>query len=335
MALYIFVGKKLAQKKISSLKKKGMFDSSYCIFQNDEKVWIPVKEKISNAVEIEGKPICKKPKSINDALINVLDQEKRGELINSFDIIGNIAIIEIPKNLVVVENEIANAIIKIHKNVCTVAKKEGPMEGEYRTRKLKIIFGERNTETMHTENGMKMLVDVTRTYFSPRLSFERKRIAEEVKDGEKILALFAGVGPFPLVIAKNKKNCEIVAIELNPIAVKYMEKNIAINKIKNITTICGDADDVVKRSYGNFADRVLMPLPKDGEKFLRAAYFGAKNNAIIHFYTFVNRTNPFEDARKKIFEQLEKKNVGIVKERVVRPFSPALVQVAIDFKVIK
>ncbi|MEW6529105.1 MAG: class I SAM-dependent methyltransferase family protein [Candidatus Micrarchaeota archaeon] len=282
----------------------------------------------------EDEIVVRRPKNIKCALSGILNEEQKNALVKSFDIIGDIAIVEIPDILIQKEKEIAKAIMQVHRNVHTVVKKQSPMAGEYRTRKLKIILGEK-TETLHTENNVRMLLDVAKVYFSPRLSFERKRIAEEVKNGEKILALFAGVGPFPLVIAKTRKNCEIVAIELNPIAAEYLKKNIEINKTKDITAICGDVGEIVQRDYKNFADRILMPLPKDAEMFLNAAYEGAKNGAIIHFYTFADIKNPFEDAKRKIFAYLKNENVEIIFERIVRPFSPAYVQVAVDLKVKK
>ncbi len=335
MALFIPVEKKSAQGKILSLKKKGEYDSSYRVFEKEGKIWIPVRKKIAGAVGIAAEPLRRKPKNIDEALLGILSDAERGGVMSSFDLVGDIAIVEIPEMLVKKEKKIAEAMVKVHPNVRVVAKKEGPMEGRYRTRKMKIIFGEKRTGTVYKENGVRMMVDVAKVYFSPRLSFERKRIARLVKDGEKVLALFAGVGPFPLVIAKTKKNCELVAIELNPAAVEYMRKNITLNKMKNITAICGDVKEIVPREYADWADRVLMPLPRDAEEFLPVAYSGAKDGATIHFYTFADIKNPFADAKRKTEKHLAKENYEIINKRIVRPFSPALVQVAIDFRVKK
>lgn len=334
LAFYIPMEKKSAQKKIEELKKKGKFDSSYKVLEKEGKIFIPVNAKIAGSVDMEGERFSRKAKSMEEALGGMLSADELKEVVGSFDLIGDIAIVEIPDSLVKKEKEIAKALMEVHKNVKVVAKKEGPMEGPYRTRKLKVIFGENRTETVYKENDVRMLLDVAKVYFSPRLSFERKRIAELVKNGERILALFAGVGPFPLVIAKRKK-CEIVAIELNPAAVEYMEKNISLNKMNNITAICGDVKEIVPRDYADWADRVLMPLPKDAEEFLGAAYAGARNNAIIHFYTFADINDPFADARRKIAKHLAKGKYEIANERIVRPFSPALVQVVVDIKVKK
>lgn len=274
----------------------------------------------------------KKAKNIKEVLRDILTEEELKEVVGSFDIIGDIAITEIAPSLISKEKKIAEAITQVHKHIKVVAKKQSAMQGEYRTRKLKIIFGENRTETLHKENNVEMLMDIAKVYFSPRLSYERKRIAEQVRDNEKILALFAGIGPFPLVIAKNNKKCEITAIELNPVGVEYMKKNIALNKIKNIDVIYGDVAEIIPKNYSDYADRIIMPLPKGGEAFLKTACIGAKNNAIIHFYTFADVKDPFAQAHEKIFSCLGKKNVEIVFERVVRPFSPGIVQIVIDFK---
>ena len=182
-----------------------------------------------------------------------------------------------------------------------------------------------------------MKVDVAKVYFSIRLSTERKRIAELVKPKENILALFAGVGPFPLVISKSHPKTEIAAIELNPEGVKYMEENIKLNKMKNITPVEGDAREIVLEKYKNFADRIIMPLPGSADKFLDVAIAGAKNNCIIHVYNFAPIENSYDEIEKKIFNEAKKTGVKaeIVNKKIVRPYAPKIVQIVVDFRVRK
>jgi len=335
VAYYLAVERKAAQKRMEELKGKGLLDADFPVMQKEGKVWIPVRKGTDGAVELDSERRSKKPKSLSEALVGVLSEEERKEVVRSFDVIGDIAIVEIPENIAAKEKEIAQAVMDVQRNVRVVVKKEGPMEGEYRVRKMKVIGGENRTETVHRESEARMMLDVSKVYFSPRLSFERKRIAGLVEDGESVLALFAGVGPFPLVIAKTKKKCRIVAIELNPVAAAYMRKNIALNKMKNIIAVEGGVGEIVPRDYENFADRVLMPLPKDAEEFLDAAYMGAKDGAIVHFYCFADMKNPIEAAKRKLFSKLGREKAEVVGARVVRPFSPSLVQVVLDFRVRK
>lgn len=170
--------------------------------------------------------------------------------------------------------------MNVHRNVKSVFKKLGPMEGVYRTRKLKFLAGERRTVTEYRENNCRFRLDVSKVYFTPRLSFERRRIAEQVKPGEHILALFAGVGPFPIVIAKVQPHVKIHAVELNPDAFKYMQENTRLNRMQEIITpLLGDVKEIVPAKFVNSADRILMPLPKGAEKFLGEAFLAAKRIA--------------------------------------------------------
>jgi len=223
--------------------------------------------------------------------------------------------------------------MEVHKSVKTVCKRAGEHSGVFRVRPVKVIAGEDTTITQYTESGAKMHLDVNKVYFTPRLSFERTRIANQVKEGEVIGAWFAGVGPFPLVIFKKQPNVKIFAIELNPVAYDYMVENIRINKAQTvIEPILGDVN---KKAEGlPKCDRITMPLPKGAETFLETAFNSIKKNGIIHFYAFVDIENPFEQLEKKIFEialQCNKK-VEIINKRIVRPFSPSKVQVVFDIK---
>ena len=199
--------------------------------------------------------------NLRESLRGVLTEKEMQKLVTSFDIIGDIAIIEIPYGLGKKQKKIGEALMKIHKYVKVVAKKMGPMSGEFRVRPLKVISGEKRTETEYKESNCRMKFDVSEVYFSVRLSHERERIAELVKDGEKILALFAGVGPFPLVIARKKPNVKIIAIELNPKAVKYLKENIKLNKFENrIQAIEGDVNKILSSRLKTTS--VFSALPK-------------------------------------------------------------------------
>lgn len=276
--------------------------------------------------------------NLRESLRGVLTEREMQKLVTSFDIIGDIAVIEIPRGLGKKQKIIGEALMKIHKNVKVVAKKMGPMSGEFRVRPLKVISGEKRTETEYKESDCRMRFDVSEVYFSVRLSHERERIAELVKDGEKILALFAGVGPFPLVIARKKQNTQIVAIELNPKAVKYLKENIKLNKFENkIQAIEGDVNKVVPKKFKNWADRVLMPLPKGAENFLVSAIRGVKSGGTIHFYRFVDSQNAFEEAEEMVRKAAKKTKVKykIISKKVIRNYSPKTVQVVLDVRITK
>jgi tRNA (guanine37-N1)-methyltransferase len=337
--LFLKVPRAQGEKTRRELIQKGLFVAGYPILGEEGVVLLPVSGPFGEFETVE-RDAEKRPihhDRLKDALTELLTPAELETLIGSFDIIGDIAIIEIPDALESREKEIGDALLSVHKNLKTVLKKLGPMEGEFRVRRVRPIAGEDRTTTLYRESGVLMEVDVAKVYFSVRLAHERTRIAELVKPGERILALFAGIGPFPLVISKTHKDAEIIAIELNPDAVAFMEKNIARNKANNVKAVLGDARKVVMAGYQNYADRVLMPLPKGAHDFLDAAYAGAKDGGMVHFYTFAGMQDPFREALGKAESAAQASGVRIevASQRIVRPYSPLTVQVVLDLIVRK
>jgi len=339
--LFLKVPRKQAERIRHELVEDGVLEYGYPIISEKGSAYVlfPVNRKFKrfHTVERESEKIEKPVKSLKEALSGILSDDELDSLTTSFDIIGDIAIVEIPDPLEAKEKEIGNALLNVHRNLKTVLKKLGPMEGEFRVRKVKVIAGEDRTTTIYKETGAIMELDIAKVYFSVRLSHERSRIAALVKPNEKILALFAGVGPYPLVIAKKQPTAKIIAIELNPDAVAFMKKNIERNRASNIEAVLGDAREVVLREYRDFADRVLMPLPKGAQDFLDVAFSGVKDGGIIHFYTFAGIDDPFSEAIAIAEREAEKNNVRIevISKRIVRPYSPQTVQVVLDMRVKK
>jgi len=255
--------------------------------------------------------------------------------VRSFDIIGDIAIVEIPKGMEKKARALGKSVMAHHKNLRAVYAKAGARKGVYRLRKLRFLCGKRGTITTHKESGCLLKVDVAKAYFSPRLSYERERIAKLVQPGENVLALFAGVGPFPIVIARKQPHVGgIVAIELNPTAVKYLKQNIALNKMQNkMTPIRGDVKKITKK-YKNWADRVVMAYPDKAYAFLKEAYASAKDGAAIHFYFFGKEENAFEEAEKIAKREAKKAKVEVEVEnkRVVLPYAPRVNQIVLDLR---
>ncbi|MGC9005704.1 MAG: hypothetical protein ACP5JC_03750, partial [Candidatus Micrarchaeia archaeon] len=82
-------------------------------------------------------------------------------------------------------------------------------------------------------------------------------------------------------------------------------------------------------------DRILMPLPRGGEHYLKDVFDAAKNKTIVHFYTFASLPFPLDDAEDKVKRYLPEKNYEIIEKRIVRPFAPRIVQVVLDMRILK
>lgn len=253
-----------------------------------------------------------------------------------YDILGNIAVVDFEGIAKARQAAIARGILGEHKNVATVLAKAGPVSGTFRTRKLRYAAGKRNYVADYKENGCRFVFDVRQSFFSNRLSYERARIASLSKRKEKVLVMFAGVGPFAIEIAKRNPKADVVAIELNRDAFAAMCGNIMINKVNNVTAVLGDVRSTALR-YRSFADRVVMPLPKDSIEFLGAAVECCKRNGVVHIYIITGRDHPLKDASSILAAHATANRYrGKISDwRIVRNYSPAEVEIGVDWRVRK
>ncbi|MFH1588446.1 MAG: tRNA (guanine-N1)-methyltransferase [Candidatus Diapherotrites archaeon] len=279
----------------------------------------------------------KKPRNLREALKGRLSVKEMSLLQTAFDSLGDTAIIEIPDELLKKEKLIGNALLSLNKHFIAVYRKKGITSGEFRVLPLKLIAGKKLKKATYKESNSVFKISLGKVFFSPRLGTERLRIAKQIKKDEIIGALFAGVGPFPIVFARNSEMGLSYAVELNPDAVKDMEENIDLNKCKEkVIPLLGDVKKIVPMHLKGKCDRVVMPIPKTGNSFLNEAIDCLKpKGGIIHFYFFGNKEKPFKEALEEIEKEVKKKKKKkrILLKRIVRPFSPAIVQVVIDFKV--
>jgi tRNA (guanine37-N1)-methyltransferase len=318
----------------NKLACEGVLDRSRKIKSEDGFIYIPVTKEVeirdTEIVDIESETQEDKKHSLTSALKDKLSSAEMEYVPRAFDVIGDIAVLEIPDEIISKKKIIGETLLKTFRNIKVVANKKTAVGTEYRTREMEVVAGEKRTETLHKEHGCIYKLDVTTAYFSPRLGSERLRVAEQVREGERVLVMFAGIGPYPILIAKKMKPSEVVAIELNPSGVKYMEENIKLNKVK-VKAILGDAGEEIKK-LEQF-DRIIMPLPKDAGNFLEATLPALKKGGIIHFYTFTHTSDEAADEAKKICENLGHK-IEILKSIECGTYSPSLSRMCVDFKII-
>ncbi|MFP4046011.1 MAG: class I SAM-dependent methyltransferase [Candidatus Aenigmatarchaeota archaeon] len=272
---------------------------------------------------------------LRDALEDELSEGELDQLITSFEVIGGIAMIEVPEELEHRKELIGEKLMEVNNHIRTVLREASERKGEFRTRDYEVIAGDEDTETIHKEYGCRFKVDPTVTYFSEREATERNRIARQVEDGETIMAMFAGIGPFPIVIARQKEVEKIYAVELNPEACHYLRENVSLNKMEDeIVPIEGDVRDVCPDYFGQ-CDRVLMPLPKSSHQFLELAIRCLKQEGgTVHYYTHAEETEEglYGEAEERLRKKAEKlgKKVSFLDERKVLPYAPRQWKICLD-----
>ncbi len=324
MSWVVRINKRIAEAARRELQMDGLLDRSRALGKDGEFVLIPVNLRVDNfpCVEMELPAAKRKQNSLEALLKGKLPKETIARVSKRFDIIGTVAVLELNGLSKAEELIVAEALRTLYPHLTAVAKKTGIIENEYRVRPVELIIGE-STRTLYTEFGVRMKLDVAKVYFSPRLATERLRIAEQVRPHERVLVMFAGAGPYALLIAKKQPLAKVAGVELNQAGVDYFKQNILLNHQNGrVEALEGDVRTVVP-TLGKF-DRIVMPLPKDAGDFLDVAVSAAAPNAVVHFYGFAAKEDLFSAAEEKLknagFEVFEKRicgNIGPGQFRIV------------------
>jgi tRNA (guanine37-N1)-methyltransferase len=274
---------------------------------------------------------------LKQAMASILTAEETEELFGAFDQIGNIIILRIPNSLLSKRKLMGEVLLEKVKTAKSVFYQSSPVEGDYRIRQLELLAGDDKTETEYKEHGCRFKVDVEKTFFSPRLSTERLRIADLIQDGETIINMFGGIGMFSIVAAK-KKRCHVYNIDINPYAAKLCSENILLNKLKGaVEPIKGDTTEIIEKRLSNTGDRVLMLLPERSDEFLDSAIMALKEKGILHYYCHIHSDKKSDVATGATKHFLSVINVKskILGAKIVRPVGPRFYQAVVDVAISK
>jgi tRNA (guanine37-N1)-methyltransferase len=352
-SLCIKVPKTQGEKTLRAASKMEIRNKELEIQKNTRSIYVPLTRKPSETelaalktqvpdFQLVTRAFSERThqaKTLVEVLENQLPQGLLASLPRALDTVGDIAIIEIPPELNAHASLIGEAILKTHKNMRTVLAKAGAVSGTYRLRELAVIAGEPRTATMHKEHGYRYYVDAAKAYFSPRLSHEHNRVASLVQAGETVVDLFAGVGPFAVLIAKNAPTAKVYAVDINPDAVELLKRNIRLNRVENrVFPILGDARQIVENQLSGVADRVIMNLPEKAIEFVDAACKAVKPaGGIVHFYGFIRLPDSIENKQSRFSEAVEKAGRKVDKflfAKTIRETAPYEWQIVLDARII-
>jgi len=266
---------------------------------------------------------------------DILEESEVSKLTSSFDVIGSIVILKIPETLVDRRQVIANAIMDNIKSARSVYMQTSPVTGDHRTRKLELIAGDDSPITFYTEYGCRFKVDVEQTYFSPRLSTERFRIASLTSEDEVVTNMFAGVGTFSIIICKYRNVKKVFNVDINRTAHELSIYNSRLNKMEEkIESFCGDAKEVVKSHIIGKSNRVLMPLPEKAKYFVSDAVACLKEEqGMIHYFQHVRADSKklaVESGRSETDDAFREYSHDIQFLHVVREVGPRFYQLVSD-----
>jgi tRNA (guanine37-N1)-methyltransferase len=251
----------------------------------------------------------------------------------AFSVLGNIAIVNFPNNYKGSKKKFAEKVLK---DTCatTVLEKSGKFSGRLRKMKTKHLAGEKTKEVLYKENDCVFRFNIDDTYFSPRLSNERKEIASKIKKGEEVLVMFAGVAPFSIVIGKKSKAKKVYSNEINRQANKYAKDNIERNKLKDkVELLSGDIKRVAEKIKKKFGV-IVMPRPQLKDTFLPEAFKLSKKGTRIFYYDFC-KIEEIDNIVEKVLEEAKKskKKIKIKNVKKAGEIAPYKIRCRIDFVV--
>jgi len=348
----IRVEKTSGEKAIVAANRLSLLNRDFRVQREQDYLCIPlIREPQRNELEELKKNLrrfevlqrefrehVERPTKLVDLLSDKLPPHLLASLPHAVDFVGDIAVVEIPPELEEYKVIVGKAILATHKPLTTVLTKSSAVSGEYRVREFETIAGVEKTKTVHREHGCVFHVDLAKAYFSPRLSYEHSRVASLVEEGETVLDMFAGVGPFSILIAKKHEKVHVYAVDKNPEAIQLLKKNIVVNRVEaKVTPVLGEAKRIVMERLRGSMDRVIMNLPEKAIEYVEAACEAIKpRGGIIHYYEFTSTPEPFENAKNRLTEAIKQANrklLKIVHSRIVRGTAPFTWQVGVDARI--
>ncbi|XP_071163743.1 tRNA (guanine(37)-N(1))-methyltransferase-like [Mytilus edulis] len=247
--------------------------------------------------------------------------------VSGFSIIGHIAHLNLKDEVLQYKHIIGQVLMDKNPSVKTVVNKTGQIDNTFRNFKMELIAGEDNMMAQAKEHGFTFEFDFSKVYWNPRLSSEHQRVVKEIKEGDIVYDVFAGVGPFAIPAAKSRKAI-VFANDLNPSSYESLCKNIKLNKIKTEVN-CSNLDgrefiktivkpDILKR-WKNYKEtenktnlKVVMNLPALGIEFtdtFQSLFVDIDDNIkptssdllpYMYVYCFTKSESPEADVKQRI-----------------------------------
>ncbi|NHJ32207.1 MAG: class I SAM-dependent methyltransferase family protein [Asgard group archaeon] len=251
--------------------------------------------------------------------------------------VGDILIATIPEELHNYGKDIGEAFLQLEpKRARTVLGKTGPTKGITREPAFDYLAGEKNTETVHKELGCLFKIDAAKLTFSPGNHFERKRLLNLVKKDEFIVDMFSCVGNLSLPIAVHNSPKQIVAAEINPVAFKYLEENIKLNKVSHVMKGVKGDNRLILKDYEGMADRVLSGYLHSDEEQIRQAIRLCNVNSVLHHHVAITTKKEIQAETMMNIKRLIESEGRVCKKMIrkrVKKYSPGVEHIVLDIDI--
>jgi tRNA wybutosine-synthesizing protein 2 len=248
--------------------------------------------------------------------------------------LGRVLVIQRPESLSPYDALVGDAW-RQELGVDTVLVKSGPIEGEFRTPRVRCVAGG-GTETEVVEHGVRWRFDAARIMFAAGNRTERLRAGRLVRPGEVVADLFAGIGYFAIPAALVGRAERVWAVEKNPNSVRYLRENALRNVVEDRIIVVPGDNRTVSLPEGSF-DRVFLGyLPSATPWVPRAVPLLRASGGWLHVHTVADVREPMSDSAATIVraaEEVGARCVAPVRVRVVKPYGPGRNHLVVDLDV--
>jgi len=266
-----------------------------------------------------------------------LTGEQLGLLPSGYQQIENIIVIKLKPELQESKKEIAKAIAELFPYARTIMQiKE--IKGKNRQPKIEFLAGAKEFLVNYRENSCVFQFDVRKIMWSKGNRAERERIAKLPKEGEIVMDFFAGIGYWTVPILKAGKAAKVIAFEHNPIAAKFLRKNLELNKIRpeKFQVVEGETEKNAAKFPEGSADRILMGLIPAPKFALPSALQCIKSNGTIHYEGTAVEGMP-EGLFKDVLEECAKAGCSaeLLNAQKVKDYAPRVAHYTLDCRISK
>lgn len=313
------VGISEAEAAIKDLLRRNLVNKEYRIMKRGQTVVIPLAR--DSLVDMQCNE-CSPPERVagmSPVTRIVRNLERRGiysaAVPERWIRYGNALILRIEDPN---EVEIAEEFTRIM-NVRSVYKFTGTINGIFRTPSVKLIFGP-GGEAIHLENGLRFIFDPEKIMFSPGNVNERILASKMDLTGKRVLDMFCGIGYFSMPIAKYSGVEEVIAVDINPEAIRYLELTASLNRVSEV--IRARNDDSYYYSPEGLFDLVVMGNFRSVELVERALGYTLRGGRIIMHHLV--STDKLSVYRRDLCKRLGDSgfNVHIEDSHAVKSYSP-------------
>ncbi|KAA1138821.1 tRNA(m(1)G37)methyltransferase [Puccinia graminis f. sp. tritici] len=156
----------------------------------------------------------------------------------SFTMIGHIAHFNLRDEYLPYKYLIGQVILEKNLAIKTVVNKIDNINSQFRFFEMELLAGEPDYTVTLWQSGCRYRFDFSKVYYNPRLSTEHDLLSSMIEKDEVVVDAFAGVGPFAMRAAANRK-AWVLASDLNPASVEALETNVRLNKLQGRVAVSG------------------------------------------------------------------------------------------------